>query len=92
MYKNIASALFNVIDVGSVDADAQLQLKKRFNLQSYPSIFFFQGNNFTEYEGDRDSDDIIDAGFFELRKKVDRNIDLNRNSRNIKIDDSKCFE
>jgi thioredoxin-like negative regulator of GroEL len=83
-------ALNNVIDVGSVHADEQKDLKKRFGVRSYPSVYFFNGRNFTKYEGRRSYDEIIEAGFEELRRKVTKNAKV-RDGKSIE-DEGSCTE
>ena len=90
MYKNVASALKNIIDVGAVDADMQNYLKKRFEVRSYPSLYYFHGRNFTKFTGRRNVDEIVERGFDELRRKVVKNIET-RQGKSVS-DDVKCSD
>lgn len=90
MYKNVASALKNIIDVGAINADMQNDLKIRFKVRSYPSIYYFHGRNFTGFIGRRNTDEIIEGGFDELRRKVIKNIET-RQGKSV-ADNEKCSD
>ncbi|OTF71502.1 hypothetical protein BLA29_006824, partial [Euroglyphus maynei] len=75
-YQKAAKALKGVVKVGAVNADEHQSLGSKYGVRGFPTIKIFGANKNkpVEYQGQRNAQGFIDAGFRELRNIVDSRV------------------
>lgn len=58
-FKIAAKKLKDKVDFGVVDCSKQESLKKKFNINSYPSLYIYNGQTLNEYLGELTANEII---------------------------------
>jgi protein disulfide-isomerase A6 len=70
-YSKAAKALKGVVKVGAVNADEENSLASQYNIKGFPTIKIFYGKKVEDYNGQRNSQGIIEAALKAVRSKVE---------------------